>query len=113
MAHAFDRVIGVGKLNRVGAEQSLKGAESFAFALVGHHPGMRGGSHDRDSEAESGERVAGPDAASDVGRAGAEHAGFGRVGAPGPEFDYAAASSGPGDERGLGGDQSLEGESGE
>ena len=102
------RVVGVDELHGGFAEEPLELAEGFRLAGKRHHPGVRRGAHHRDAVAEAGQRVAGAGAAADVGRARAQHAGFGRVRAARAELDHGAAAGGLHTARRLGGDERLE-----
>ena len=68
--------------------------ESWPFRCESHHPGVCGGAENRDAVAEAGQRVAGAGAASDVGGARAEDAGFRSMRAARSEFDDVAALRG-------------------
>ena len=80
------------EFDKTKTEQFLQGAKRIHLTLEGHDPRMRARAHHRNVEAESGERIAGADAASDVGGSRAEHAGFRRVRTARAKFHYAATA---------------------
>ena len=111
-ACAFQSVIGVDQIRRCVTKQILKPLERLGLRSKGLHPRMRGRPKHGNAIAESGLRVAGADAAADVGCTSGENARFRRMRAAGAKIHYRTAAGHLHDPRSFGGHQRLKADGG-